>query len=140
MKLNANLVVLSACNTGIGTLTDGEGMMSLSTGFAYAGVNSVVSTLWGVNDKSTADLMKKFYERLFNAEKKPEALRNARLDYLDEADQLFAHPFYWAGFIAIGNTQPIAGAGGFWRTSLILLALAGISIAVWMYMKEGNKA
>lgn len=132
MKFSANLAVLSACNTGYGRLADGEGMISLSGAFMYTGVSSLISTLWSVNDQSTASVIRSFYHYLYERKIKPEALRLARLEYLDNADNLMAHPYYWAGFISIGNDQPLPGfrflrlaiiAGGI---ILILLIAGGV--------------
>lgn len=107
IRLNAELVVLSACNTGIGKLRKGEGLMSLTRSFAFAGVPSIVTTLWSVNDKSSAGLMKNFYKHLSSGEEKDIALQEAKLEYLENTDIMHAHPYYWAGYILIGDNVPI---------------------------------
>ena len=107
MKLNASLVVLSACNTGYGKVIHGEGIMSLARGFMYAGCPSIVMSLWPVDDQSTAGLMKGFFSGLAQGLRKDDALRRAKLDYLKQADAVKSNPFYWAGFVSIGNTHPI---------------------------------
>lgn len=107
IKLNAELVVLSACNTGIGKLRKGEGLMSLTRSFAFAGVPSIVTTLWSVNDKSSAGLMKNFYKHLSSGDEKDKALQEAKLEYLENTDIIHAHPYYWAGYILIGDNVPI---------------------------------
>jgi CHAT domain-containing protein/tetratricopeptide (TPR) repeat protein len=107
MKLNAQLAVLSACNTGKGKLIGGEGILSLSRGFFYAGVPSVIMTLWAVEDRSGADLMTSFYKYLSDGKAKNEALRLAKMDYLKSSDQMRAHPHFWAAYMSIGNTNPI---------------------------------
>ncbi|MEI6683531.1 MAG: CHAT domain-containing tetratricopeptide repeat protein [Bacteroidota bacterium] len=133
LKLNASMVVLSACNTGFGKIEDGEGIMSLSSGFMYSGVPSVISTLWSVNDRSTASIMKDFYHHLAGKEEKPLALQNAQLDYLNSADNLTAHPFFWAGFMAIGNNSPVLGnnPAAKWSIPVLLLILVLLGGA-WM--------
>jgi CHAT domain-containing protein/tetratricopeptide (TPR) repeat protein len=107
MELNADLVVLSACETGIGELRRGEGTVSLAYGFANAGVRSLVTSLWRVSDRETADLMARFYAGLRSGLSKDEALRQAKLDYLAEQKSLRAHPFFWAAFVPQGDMSPL---------------------------------
>ncbi len=108
MDLNAELVVLSACNTGYGKLAKGEGVMSLGRAFAYAGCPSIVMSLWPAQDQATADIMTYFYEGLSRGQPKDQALQAAKLKYLEQAEDLFSHPFYWAGFVVQGDTDPIS--------------------------------
>src|SRR5260370_16313338 len=82
LKLNAELVTVSACSTAVGKLVDGEGMIGLTRAFIYAGADSVVVSLWNVNDAATADLMRGFYENLKRGLPKDEALRQAKLKLL----------------------------------------------------------
>ena len=107
MKLNANLAVLSACNTGYGKLVNGEGIMSLARGFMYAGVPSVIMSHWRVDDESTNTLMKNFYQNLSEGMQKSEALRQAKLKYLEGASPNKQHPFFWGAFVALGDDSPI---------------------------------
>jgi CHAT domain-containing protein len=107
MDLNAQLAVLSACNTGAGKLQRGEGVMSLARGFFYAGVPSIVMTLWSVEDYSGVELMTSFYSVLAKGKTKDEALRQAKLNYLQNSDQLKAHPHFWAAYVNIGDTSPL---------------------------------
>lgn len=103
--LDADLVVLSACNTGVGSFESGKGMVSMNNAFTYAGVPASVSSLWSVPDLATKQMMVEFYKYLEGGEVTTEALRLAKLDYLKntEAAQL-QHPFYWAGFVHYGKT------------------------------------
>ena len=110
MRLNATMVVLSACNTGYGKLVRGEGIMSLARGFMYAGCPSLVMSLWPVDDQSTSILMRYFYEGLKLGYDKDKALRQAKLEFLKNADEVKANPFYWSGMIFIGNTDPLQPA------------------------------
>ncbi|MCK6694511.1 MAG: CHAT domain-containing protein, partial [Thermoanaerobaculia bacterium] len=103
LLINADLVTLSACETGIGELQGGEGIISLARAFAYAGAKSIVTSLWSVSDSKTKDLMLDFYRNLRKGMLKDEALRQAKLDYLKRHRGQAAHPFYWAGFVGIGN-------------------------------------
>ncbi len=107
MQLSADLAVLSACNSGNGKLNKGEGIMSLSTGFQYAGVPSVIMTHWDVNDKYSADLMAGFYTYLAEGLEKNVALHRAKLDMINQGSSLYSHPYYWAGFTLIGNESAI---------------------------------
>jgi len=107
MQFNAGLAVLSACNTGVGELKRGEGIMSLSRAFAFAGCPSMVMSLWSVPDEQTGILMEYFYKELKVGATKDEALRQAKLQYLQEQDNRGAHPYLWAGFVVIGDTDSI---------------------------------
>lgn len=102
LSLNADLVVLSACQAGIGKLQRGEGIISLSRAFAYAGAKGIVTTLWSVEDKKTKDFMLAFYGHL---RKMPaaEALWQTRRDFLTKRTGEAAHPYFWAGFIGVGD-------------------------------------
>jgi CHAT domain-containing protein/tetratricopeptide (TPR) repeat protein len=99
LKLNADLVVLSACRTGQGRMHRGEGVTGLARAFLYAGSKGVVCSLWNVADKETADLMVDFYSRLQKGASAPEALRKAQLSLLNAGKA----PVYWAPFILIGE-------------------------------------
>lgn len=101
LRLNADLVVLSACQTGIGKLRRGEGIISLSRAFAYAGAKSIVTTLWSVNDEKTKDFMLHFYHHM-KKKGAAEALWEARNEFLSKQKGEAAHPYYWAGFIGVG--------------------------------------
>lgn len=102
LKTGASLVVLSACQTGLGRMIRGEGMVGLTRAFMYAGAPSVLVSLWSVSDASTADLMVEFYRSLVdNNLTKTEAHRQAQISMI--SDENYAHPFYWAPFILIGN-------------------------------------
>ena len=129
--LNADMVTLSACQTGIGKLRKGQGMISLSKGFFYAGAKSLVNTLWKINDKSSVRLMEFFYEGLGKGKTKKEALRDAKLKYLETTnDDLLRHPYYWSAFVVSGDTSPI-GANKFWwfmACGIVLLGMAGALI------------
>ncbi|MGB0564596.1 MAG: CHAT domain-containing protein, partial [Spirulinaceae cyanobacterium] len=102
LELNAELVVLSACQTGIGDDIAGEGVVGLTSGFFYAGAKRVVVSLWNVNDQATSDLMSDYYRRMLEEGKDPnQALRQAQLN-LWNSDE-FAAPFYWAAFTVQGE-------------------------------------
>ena len=133
MRLHAELAVLSACNTGVGRLSQGEGVMSLARGFTYAGVPSVVMSLWPVDDKSTAELTNHFYAGLKAGLKKDAALRQAKLRFLEQADAVKGSPFYWAGMVSIGDPKPIRISSR--RRAHIWFAVVGLvfifGISLW---------
>ena len=101
LDLNCDLVVLSACETGRGQLSLGEGIIGLSRSFFIAGARSVVVSQWAVSDISTAQLMKDFYQQLVNNAAGPAALREAKLRMLKSGSET-RHPYYWAPFVIIG--------------------------------------
>lgn len=124
-KIPANMVVMSACQTAIGRYMPGEGVMSFARAFTGAGSKSVVASLWSVNDESTAKVMSNFYRELRRGETKDEALRQAKLEYIRHADPVYRHPYFWAGFVAIGDMSPILN-----DFRWIYLMIAGLAILV----------
>jgi CHAT domain-containing protein len=104
--LQTELVVLSACETGLGELQRGEGILSLSRAFAFAGAHSIVSSFWSVNDEATMLVMDGFYRLLSGGAAKNTALRTAKLQYLQQHPAA-AHPFYWAGCVLVGDGSPL---------------------------------
>ncbi len=108
LNLKANLAVLSSCNTGFGKLEKGEGIMSMSRAFTYAGVSSTLMTLWKVPDQETATITTYFYNNLHTGMTKDKALQEAKRLYLSTTtDQELKQPYYWAGFVLSGDTSPI---------------------------------
>ena len=113
LRLDADLVVLSGCETGVGELLLGEGMMGLSRAFQYAGARSVVASLWAVRDASTAVFMSRFYERLRVGTSKDRALQRARMTLIASTAQAdsdpslervdLSHPYHWAAFQLHGD-------------------------------------
>ncbi|MDW7695047.1 CHAT domain-containing tetratricopeptide repeat protein [Flammeovirgaceae bacterium SG7u.111] len=105
MQLNAQMVSLSACNTGVGRYFKGEGIVSLARGFMYAGVPNVMMSFWSVPDQSTAKIMQSFYEEIEKDNSRAVALRNAKLSYLKNSDALTANPYYWGAFVLLGEIE-----------------------------------
>jgi len=102
LKLPAELVVLSACQTGLGKEIKGEGLVGLTRGFMYAGAARVVVSLWSVNDKATADLMTRFYEKMLKQGERPAAaLRAAQVEMWKQKQ--WQSPYYWAAFTLQGE-------------------------------------
>jgi len=107
MDLNAEMAVLSACNTGYGKLYKGEGPMSLAKAFTYAGCPSVVMSYWPADDQSSSDIMTLFYSFLAAGMNKDEALRKAKLTYFETASAFKKSPAYWNNFVVMGDVSPI---------------------------------
>ena len=107
MQLNAEMVALSACNTGVGTIKKGEGAMSVARGFAYAGCPNIAMTLWPISDQATQILMENFYIYLMRGLPKAEALQQAKLNFLDTGDGLICVPYFWSGLILVGTPDPL---------------------------------
>jgi CHAT domain-containing protein len=102
LNLPVDLVVLSACNTGLGRHVAGEGLIGLVRGFMYAGARRVVASLWAVDDEATRELMTRFYRGMFQDGLKPAAaLRAAQLALLASAK--WNAPYYWAAFVLEGD-------------------------------------
>ncbi len=103
LRLGSPLVMLSACETGLGKEKRGEGVMGLTRAFIYAGAPTVGVSLWSVADKSTADLMREFYKRLFASEtaSASASMREAQLSMIE--GKKYSAPFYWAPFVLVGD-------------------------------------
>lgn len=105
---NANLVVLSACKTSHGELKKGEGVMSIARAFISSGSKSVVSSLWDINQRSTNEIITTFYSNLKAGDSKSEALRNAKLSYINNHKNTSeASPFYWSSLVLTGDTEAV---------------------------------
>lgn len=126
MDVGANLVVLSACNTGSGNFLKGEGIMNLARGFFYAGCQSVIMTLWAIDDNSSSELIKNFYKYFTTGRSKTEALRLAKLDFLEHSSNIKTHPYFWAGYVNIGDSSPLYPKSN--RSKILLIA--GIIILI----------
>ncbi len=107
LDLEAELVVLSACETSLGENYKGEGAMSLTRGFFNSGANSVISTLWNINDKSSTEIIADFYNNLNNGLDKSSALHSAKLRYIASSELSEKSPYYWASFVLTGDTSAI---------------------------------
>jgi CHAT domain-containing protein len=105
LKLNADLVTLSACSTGLGRFVNGEGILGLTRAFFYAGARNVAVSLWNVNDSATATLMEAFYRNLKLGLPTGEAMRQAKLSLLASSQITWHHPYFWAAFVIEGKGQ-----------------------------------
>ncbi len=140
MQLNAKMTVLSACETGYGKLSRGEGIMSLSRAFTHAGCPSIIMTLWKVDDRATSTIMIDFYKQLALGMRKQKALKNAKLNYLNNTDLPTAHPYYWIGLLSIGNQEEIDLGNSFFakhlRSVLLLLAIISMVLLILFFRKK----
>lgn len=139
LDLNAELAVLSACKTGIGRLRKGEGMMSLARGFLYAGVPGIIMTLWAVEDIASANIISDFYRNLNKGEAKDVALRNAKLTFLENADQFTAHPYFWAAYVQIGDKSPIQRKNRHHVLILVSASVLIVSLLFFIFLKRRKK-
>ena len=136
---NVRLTVLSACNTGIGKMQKGEGLMSLARGFLYAGCPSIVMSLWEVEDNAGTQIMTSFYKNLKSGKTKDEALRSAKIEYLENANSRLAHPHYWMSFKSIGDNSPVYTSNDIYFFALLILLIAGFSIDQGIRMKKARR-
>ena len=138
MKLQAELAVLSACYTGAGRLINGEGVISIGRAFQYAGVKSVLMSHWQVSDAVAPLVMNDFYGYLQEGYAKDEAMRQAKLNFLEQANNISANPLYWGGFFIMGNSEPIkiASKVPYWPYLAALLALIIVLVLVRRYAKR----
>jgi len=129
LHLPADLIVLSACSTGLGKDVRGEGLIGLTRGFMYAGASGVVASLWKVDDRATAELMKLFYAGLFKKGLPPAAaLRDAQLQMSQQ--KAWRSPYYWAGFIIQGRYDEQLNSSRFDYLSAKKIAMVSVFIAV----------
>tara|TARA_R110002051_G_scaffold325001_1_gene425134 strand:- start:1658 stop:3124 length:1467 start_codon:yes stop_codon:yes gene_type:complete len=105
--LNSNLAILTACETGKPTYQAGEGMISLAHAFNYAGSESILTSLWKIDERSSAEIIESFYENIKIGKPKDEALRLAKLNYIKNTDGRTLAPEYWAGLVLMGDSASI---------------------------------
>jgi len=101
LDLDARLVVLSACESGLGKIKKGEGILSLTRGFLYAGADNVIASLWQVADESTSELMINFYKSLLENKTISASLREAKINLI--RNRKYSYPLEWAPFVLIGS-------------------------------------
>jgi len=138
--LTSNLTVLTACESGKPGYQDGEGMISLAHAFNYAGSESILTGLWKIDEQASALLMESFYDNLLKGLSKDEALRLAKLTYLEKADGRMLAPQYWAGLVIMGDSSPIVFQHktqfGVW---MILGIVAIVGIALYFIYKQKRR-
>ncbi len=135
LQLKASMVVLSACSSGFGKVQQGEGPISISRAFSYAGCPSVLMSLWKIPDEVTQKVMTYFYAELKNGKSKDEALRLAQIKFLNgNNDPLYHHPYFWGSFVVMGDTEPLPEKSLTW---IIYIGIAVIFlVAFWLYRRK----
>ena len=136
-SLNSNLAILTACETGKPTYQSGEGMISLAHAFNYAGSESILTSLWKVDERSTSEIIELFYKNIDAGKPKDEALRLAKLDYINNTEGRTLAPKFWAGLVLMGDASPIeiSNSIAIWQW-LILAALIILGILVMSRLKK----
>lgn len=138
LDLRAQLAVLTACETGTGTLDAGEGVRSLGYSFAYAGCPSLVMSLWSIDEQSSSAIIARFYELLADGLPKHEALRQAKLDHLAKADGELALPYYWAGLVLVGDAEPVEVGRPAWPWYLLAALALSAAVLLWRRCARGG--
>jgi CHAT domain-containing protein len=136
LRMNADLVTLSACDTGLGQLIRGEGIVGLNRAFFFAGANAVLMSLWAVHDEASSQLMERFYYHLKKGTSISNALRSAKIEMIGSRN--LSHPYYWAGFVISGDANQII----FSKKSVLWIPLLVLSIAtafVLLFLLIGRK-
>jgi CHAT domain-containing protein/Tfp pilus assembly protein PilF len=131
LQLQSEMVTLSACQTGVGENRKGEGVISLSRSFSFAGTGNINTSLWNVSDAKTAKLMKLFYQNISDGNTKDQALRKAKLNFISSnSDNMQVHPFFWTAMISIGDMHSIQISK---QPNILLLifTLMGLSCFIW---------
>ncbi len=134
LKLNADLVTLSACQTGFGKLIKGEGVEGLSRAFFYAGASALIMSLWSVNDQATSQLMDRFYYHLKSHRPIEIALQKTKLELIKSG--ILSHPYYWASFVAYGDTNKVIFKKNNYH--LFLLSLIGFCLISIKIIKSNS--
>jgi CHAT domain-containing protein/tetratricopeptide (TPR) repeat protein len=133
--LSSNLAILTACETGKPTFQAGEGMISLAHAFNYAGSESILTSLWSIDEQSSNQIIALFYENLADGLSKDKALRKAKLEYLSTAEGRTTHPQYWAGLVLMGETAPLQLSGPpSWLWWIIGIAIG--LLVLWLILKN----
>jgi len=133
LTLSSPMVVLSSCKSGGGQLQGGEGIMSLSRSFLMAGAQSVIHTLWPVEDARGSELMVEYYRELKRGKSKSSALARAKQQYLANTPSSWTHPYYWAAYQVTGNPAPLISI---WKLMVIPGLLLVISLSFYYFSRR----
>ncbi len=141
LPLQADLVVLSACQTGLGTEQAGEGVMSLARAFAQSGAACVVSSLWTVNDHSTALLVGRFYNKIGTGGSVCAALHEAKLTYLNDSKvpTTLQSPYFWAGLVAVGADRSVTPPQGWAWVVVAALVILSLSVVIRHFVSRRQR-
>ncbi|GGG34508.1 CHAT domain-containing protein [Bizionia arctica] len=138
LNINPNLVVLSACETGVGKIQKGEGAMSIARGFQYAGAKNILFSQWQINDASTATLMTYFYKQYKKTGSASIANRLSKLDYLQDnsISNIKKSPYYWSAFVYYGTLSPEKESN---HGIYYFLGILALLIIVFLYYRKQNR-
>ena len=136
IPLKAKMVVLSSCNTGTGQLYSGEGILSLARGFLYSGSQSVIMSMWEIEDKSGTDIVEMFYKNLKKGYPKSVALKKARITFLNNADQLRSHPYFWSALVVYGNNSSLFYSNKLKFTIIIVFSILSLSLGYYFWKRK----
>ncbi|RYD82848.1 MAG: CHAT domain-containing protein [Sphingobacteriales bacterium] len=134
--LSSNLAVLAACESGKPGYQDGEGMISMAHAFNYAGSESILTGLWKIDEQASANITDRFYKNLQEGMSKDEALRQAKLHYLQNNDGRLLNPQYWAGLVIMGDTSPVQLKPSFSKWIWIAGGVAAIALIVFFWNRK----
>ncbi|MBP7731395.1 MAG: CHAT domain-containing protein [Bacteroidales bacterium] len=134
VPLDAKMVVLSSCYTGSGTMYAGEGVLSFARSFLLSGSKSVVMSLWEVDDRSGAEMMKSFYKNIKAGMNKSNALRKARLNYLEQADMQHSLPYFWVNLVIYGDYKPLYIP--VYLSIMLLIIIAALAVLYFHFKKR----
>jgi len=140
MPLQAELAVLTACETGVGKHQNSEGVISLAHSFSYAGCPSIVMSLWNIDEKTSSGIINDFYVNLSEGMPKNHALRNAKLDFLANAPAEMQSPYYWAGLVLLGDESPVKIDKAFdWAKMGPVLIIVFVILVFVLFLRRKSK-
>ncbi|MEZ4951477.1 MAG: CHAT domain-containing protein, partial [Saprospiraceae bacterium] len=134
LPIEADLAVLNACESGLGNIQKGEGMISLSYSLQFAGCPSTVMSLWKVDEKVSTQITESFFDFLADGKSKSEALRLAKLKYLESAKGDLIHPFYWGGMVLMGQDGAVAIETS--KNGYLVFLMLGLVLVVVLYARK----
>ncbi len=140
LQLQADLAVLSACESGTGKLQQGEGVYSLARGFTYAGCPTVVMSLWKVDDQQTSTLIPAFYRELYSGSSVDQALRLAKVRFREQCSSFYAHPAFWSAFVVGGTTAPVMNYRATHRIEAVIVLLSVIYFGLGIWLRRAQPA
>ncbi|MBA4058475.1 MAG: hypothetical protein C0490_27405 [Marivirga sp.] len=132
------MAVLTSCEGGLGKDFKGEGMLSMASAFTYSGCENILMSLWKVNDQASISLMDDFYELLLHSARIDDALRQAKLNYLEKADEITADPVVWAPMVAYGNLGEVFQNNRSRTVWIVLFITALLVTILLLYVKTKN--
>ncbi|MBL7787090.1 MAG: CHAT domain-containing protein [Chitinophagales bacterium] len=135
-QLKATMVVLSACNSGNGTLKRSEGIMSLARAFAFAGCHSLVMSLWNLSDEPTSVIMQNFYHHLKLGKPKDIALQNAKIDYFTQQKFNTRYPVNWGSFVLVGNIHAIEEKNNWGFDAVLIVAVLVLPTILYIHKQR----